>query len=188
MNFLFAGGMRDQKGVVQLAKAVLSIHCDRRRDVPFFVFHGTGPLDRAVRSLAGGLDRVFFWPGPHSRKSFIKRLCWADCVVAPSLHESFGLVAIEAAAAGRRVIVGANTETADMIGSQCIAVDGNNPLDIKNAIVLAMEGVAPAPDPTSLKLLYGERAFVRRARALYMHALERHLNHHPERKAEVANS
>ncbi len=63
---------------------------------------GSGPLEEEVRARAAGLGIAFRGAQPHS--SIGSWFQAADIVVVPSLNEPFGLVIIEALAAGTPVI------------------------------------------------------------------------------------
>jgi D-inositol-3-phosphate glycosyltransferase len=64
--------------------------------------YGEGPEEPALRELAGTDERIKFmgWA-----KNPVHAIASVDAVVMPSLWESYGLVAIEALAAGRQLVV-----------------------------------------------------------------------------------
>jgi D-inositol-3-phosphate glycosyltransferase len=108
---LFVGRIQPLKG---LDVAVLALHALGRNDARLAVVGGPsgpdGPAELArVRSLVellGLTDRVrFVAPQPHARLAAWYRA--ADVCLVPSRSESFGLVALEAAACGTPVVAAA---------------------------------------------------------------------------------
>jgi glycosyltransferase involved in cell wall biosynthesis len=75
-------------------------------------------------------------------------LAGARVVVVPSRFEAFGLVALEALAAGRTVVYSTDTGMAETIGDHGIAADAGDPRALAAAIVDAFTGpTASAPPP-----------------------------------------
>lgn len=101
----FAGRLVHEKGVQELIKALPllrteypDIHC---------LIAGDGPLLAAQQDRArryGVADRIG-WPGLLNQAGTGELLARASIVVVPSLYEPFGLVALEAQAAGTPVAV-----------------------------------------------------------------------------------
>lgn len=102
-QFLFLGRLGRLKGCEWLLRAAAIVTPNIR-----FKIAGDGPDEVQLRALAAELgiaDRVTFlgWVDRNRKQKLITA---SRAVVVPSLwHESFGLVAIEAAACGRAVIV-----------------------------------------------------------------------------------
>ena len=71
-------------------------------DICSLALGGTGPLEDELVRKAEGADNVSFVGMVEDVGSFLAQ---ADAVIVPSLHESFGLVAIEARLAGRPILV-----------------------------------------------------------------------------------
>ena len=102
---LFAGRLAPQKGVAVLLKAFAAVvqRCTNAR----LLVVGDGLIDLQLRRLARALgisDAVTFtpWQQPDSLIPLYQR---AAMVVMPSVYEPFGLVALEAMACGRPVVV-----------------------------------------------------------------------------------
>jgi alpha-1,6-mannosyltransferase len=80
---------------------------------------GNGPARRAIESRAARLgvsERVEFRPFTSSRTELARLYREASCVVQPGPHETFGLVALEAAASGTRVVTCTTTPAARVAG------------------------------------------------------------------------
>jgi phosphatidylinositol alpha-mannosyltransferase len=95
---VFVGRLEPRKGLASLLRALALVH-EPRPDVAIL---GDGPLREEMEALAHalGLARVTFCGAlnEHSKWEYLRR---ATCLVAPSLYgESFGIVLLEAMAAG----------------------------------------------------------------------------------------
>jgi glycogen(starch) synthase len=97
---VFSGRLVHEKGV-QVALAALRA---LKRDYPGIrlVIAGSGPYEATLRERARslGVVRSVRWAGFLSDEELRALVGAADAVVVPSLYEPFGLVALEAAAAG----------------------------------------------------------------------------------------
>ena len=91
------GRLDPQKGFDMLIKAFKKLPDPTLRLKVF----GTGPEEQALRELAVGDDRIEFMGFCANPTQPFKDV---DAVVMPSRWEAFGLVAIEARAAGRRLL------------------------------------------------------------------------------------
>ncbi len=109
---LYFGRISEEKGISVLFDAARIVP-----EIPFYIV-GTGPLEEYFKMKAHeeGLDNVRFF-GYKSGKQLLTLLAEATCVVVPSVwYEAFGLVVIEAFAAGKPVIgsnIGAIPELID---------------------------------------------------------------------------
>lgn len=130
---LFVGRIQPLKGVDVAVRALAELEHERAR---LLIVGGASGLDgsaeeRRVRSLVAQLgleDRVeFHEPQPHHRLSTFYRA--ADAVVMPSRSESFGLVALEAAACGVPVVAAAvgGLRTLVRHGETGFLVEGRDP-------------------------------------------------------------
>jgi alpha-1,6-mannosyltransferase len=80
---------------------------------------GTGPAERALAARARRLaiaGRVLFLPWVPDRPRLSRLYAEASCVAMPGAHETFGLVALEAAASGANVVACENAPSAALVG------------------------------------------------------------------------
>jgi alpha-1,6-mannosyltransferase len=98
---------------------------------------GDGPALRSVRSRAERLriaERVVFRPFESSREALARLYRQASCVVQPGPHETFGLVALEAAASGTRVVTCTSTPSATVAGPLAETFEAGDARDLLRAI------------------------------------------------------
>jgi D-inositol-3-phosphate glycosyltransferase len=100
---------------------------------------GTGlehPESLAQLASALGLDDVVRFVPPVAQSTLVDWYAAASVVVVPSYNESFGLVAVEAQAAGTPVVAAAvgGLTTVVRDGHSGLLVDGHDPLDYARAI------------------------------------------------------
>jgi glycogen(starch) synthase len=97
---VFAGRLVHEKGVQVALSAMPSI--TRRHPGARLVIAGTGPYEQALRDQArrARLGRSTQWAGFLPDDELRALVASADVAVVPSLYEPFGIVALEAAAAG----------------------------------------------------------------------------------------
>jgi glycosyltransferase involved in cell wall biosynthesis len=107
IRFLFLGQLAQRKGVQFLLEAWKGLPAGRRE----LVLMGGGSRYR-WRQMAG--EGVIF-RGQAGRKEVLEEMGQSDVLVLPSLFEGFGLVILEAMAAGLPVITTTNTGGPDMI-------------------------------------------------------------------------
>jgi glycogen(starch) synthase len=102
---LFTGRLVYEKGVQDLLRALPRLR--RRHPGLRLVVAGDGPHGAELRALARQLrlGRGVRWAGFLSHRELVALTAAADCAVVPSLYEPFGLVALEAAAAGVPLVV-----------------------------------------------------------------------------------
>ncbi|WP_328388351.1 glycosyltransferase [Nocardia sp. NBC_00416] len=98
------------------------------------VVAGDGPrrdaLERRARSLPalpGGLPAVHFTGFITNRTAVATLLATADIALAPGPHETFGLAALEALAAGTPVVASRSSALADIVTADCGAVADDDP-------------------------------------------------------------
>jgi alpha-1,6-mannosyltransferase len=101
-HVLYAGRLSPEKGIELLLEAMA-------RTRPGLLLHlvGRGPAERALRRRAQRLglgDRLEFRPFVEDAQELARAYAEAACVVVPGAHETFGLVALEAAASGATVV------------------------------------------------------------------------------------
>ncbi len=107
IRFLFLGQLAHRKGVQFLLEAWKGLAAGKAE----LVLMGGGPR-RGWRKVAG--ERVMF-RGQAGRKEVLEEMGRSDVLVLPSLFEGFGLVILEAMAAGLPVITTTNTGGPDVI-------------------------------------------------------------------------
>jgi alpha-1,6-mannosyltransferase len=101
-HVVYAGRLAREKGVFALLEAAA-----RASDPWPLRFVGCGPAEAALRARADRLGlgrRVSFRPFLRDRERLAGVYAGARCVVMPGEHETFGLVALEAAASGAPVV------------------------------------------------------------------------------------
>ncbi len=109
----FCGRHEERKGLRVLVEAVQS------RDLPVTVWIGSDGPDTADLTVRTAGDHRFQWLGRVTDEEKFARLRAADVFCAPSLHgESFGVVLIEAMAAGTAVVA------SSLDGYRNVATDG----------------------------------------------------------------
>jgi alpha-1,6-mannosyltransferase len=112
-HVLYAGRLSREKGVRELLEAAAAAPEPWRLRLL-----GTGPARDMLRDRAEALglgDRVTFAPYVSDRRQLAREYARARCVVQPGPHETFGLVALEAAACGASVVTASCTPSADLI-------------------------------------------------------------------------
>jgi alpha-1,6-mannosyltransferase len=114
-HVLYVGRIAREKGVFRLLEAAALAD-----DAWPLVFTGSGPAEDALRRRARALGltrRVSFRPYVRDRDRLARAYAAARCVVLPGEHETFGLVALEAAASGARVVACDTAPSAALLGS-----------------------------------------------------------------------
>lgn len=113
---MFVGRHEERKGLAVLLQSVRALG----PGVSLWIA-GEGPETASLRAAARGDDRVE-WLGPIGELEKLRRLRAADVFCAPSLHgESFGVVLLEALAAGAAVVASDLAGYRDVVRS---GVDG----------------------------------------------------------------
>ncbi|RJO76363.1 glycosyltransferase [Nocardia panacis] len=111
------------------------------------VVAGDGPrreaLERRARTLSplpGGRPAVHFTGFISDRTEVAKLLATADVSLAPGPHETFGLAALEALAAGTPVVASRSSALADIVTADCGAIAADHPAAFAAAVteVLAL--------------------------------------------------
>jgi glycogen(starch) synthase len=102
---LFVGRLVYEKGVQDLLRAMPRLR--RRHPGIRLLVCGTGPNDAELRAQARALrlGRSVEFLGFVPEEVVAELAAAADCAVVPSIYEPFGLVALEAAAAGTPLVV-----------------------------------------------------------------------------------
>jgi glycosyltransferase involved in cell wall biosynthesis len=136
-TFLFAGHASARKGVDTLLEAAAQLE---GREVPFRLWFAGGteeslPWDRVpTAKRLGYLDQTVL----------AQRMQAADCLVLPSRHDSFGMVVVEAMAAGCPVII------SDQVGAKQAVTEGESgwvvPAEDTDALADRMQWCIDHPD------------------------------------------
>ncbi|MGA6209637.1 glycosyltransferase [Nocardia testacea] len=105
------------------------------------VVAGDGPrrdaLERRAKllpELPGGLPAVHFTGFLSDRSEVARLLATADISLAPGPHETFGLAALEALAAGTPVVASRSSALADIVTADCGAVAADDPAAFAHAV------------------------------------------------------
>jgi alpha-1,6-mannosyltransferase len=113
-HVLYVGRFAREKGVDRLLEAAA-----RAEDPWPLRLVGCGPAEDALRRRAKALGlgpRATFSPFVADPRRLARAYAGARCVVMPGEHETFGLVALEAAACGARVVACATAPSAGCLG------------------------------------------------------------------------
>ncbi len=112
-HVLYAGRLAREKGVETLLNAAA-----RRPGAWRLELVGDGPLAATLRERARRLDvPVAFHPHERDAEALARRYAGAGCVVMPGPFETFGLVGLEAAATGARVVASATAPSVRTVGA-----------------------------------------------------------------------
>lgn len=114
-HVLYVGRLGREKGVLELLAAAA-----RSREPWELWLVGSGPLEEHLRARAaryGIAHRVSFHPFVDGRAELARLYAGASCVVMPGVHETFGLVGLEAAASGARVVACSTAPSARECGA-----------------------------------------------------------------------
>jgi alpha-1,6-mannosyltransferase len=131
-HVLYAGRLAPEKGLSELLEAAAM------SSEPWpLVLQGAGPAEAGLRKRARRLglgDRVRFAPFEGDRERLARTYAEAACVVLPGAHETFGLVALEAAACGARVVTSRATPSSRALGHLVDTFRGGEAEDLLCAI------------------------------------------------------
>jgi alpha-1,6-mannosyltransferase len=134
-HLLYVGRLGYEKRVRDLLDAAAGI-----RDRPLVIV-GDGPAKRdlELRSRRAELrGRVTFRPFIGDRAELARTYRSAACVVDPGPHETFGLVVLEAAASGVRVVACSSTPSAVVAGDLVRTFEAEDVGDLRRAILAAL--------------------------------------------------
>lgn len=157
-HVLCASRLGREKGIFTLLEAAA-----RARDPWLLEIVGSGPAAAAVAARVRrlGLERrVRMRPYESDREALARAYSGARCVVMPGPHETFGLVALEAAASGGATVACATAPSARLLGPLGWTFPAGDPLGLLRAI---SDARAADPDPAQAAALAArhtwERAF-----------------------------
>lgn len=146
---LFVGRHTIQKGLWQLLHAARMV-VDKRPDVKFMIV-GKGPDTHSLIQLAAdlGLHENVIFTGKVSEEQLVAAYRLADLFVMPSVSEPFGLVALEAAAAEKPIIISKTSGVAEFFYN-CFKVDYWDTKMLASHILELLE-YSPLSDEMSLR-------------------------------------
>jgi alpha-1,6-mannosyltransferase len=143
-HVLYVGRLAREKGVFRLLEAAA------RADDPWPLrLIGSGPAEDQLRRRAKALGigrRVSFHPFVADRARLARAYGGARCVVMPGEHETFGLVALEAAASGARVVACASAPSSELLGDVAHTFAAGDTDGLGAAVAAAR---AARPDPVA---------------------------------------
>jgi alpha-1,6-mannosyltransferase len=147
-HVLYVGRLSREKGLRELLEAAAG-----SRDPWPLILVGAGPAGDTLHDRArqlGLAERITFAPFETDRCALARAYARARCVVLPGAHETFGLVALEAAACGTAVVTADTTPSAALLDGFVETFRGGDPADLLSAIERAR---ARTPDPAAASAL-----------------------------------
>jgi len=147
-HVLYAGRLAREKGTFQLLAAAA-----QSSDGWPLRLVGSGPAEDQLRRRARALgieQRVAFRPFIRDRSCLARAYAGARCVVMPGEHETFGLVALEAAASGASVVACETAPSARLLGA---SVHTYAPGDVDGLAAAIAAARAASPDPVAAAAL-----------------------------------
>lgn len=154
---LYVGRLAREKGIERLLEAA-ALSPD---PWPLWLL-GSGPAEDTIATKAerlGIAKRVSFRPFEADRERLAEIYAGARCVVMPGEHETFGLVALEAAASGTRVVACDSAPSAEVIGpAHAHTFAAGDTRGLGRAIAAARNANA---DPGAGRRLAGEHSWPR---------------------------
>ena len=147
-HVLYAGRLAWEKGVLDLLEAAAV----SRDPWPLWIV-GDGPASRAIRARIERLGighRVSLKPFVRDRFELARLYREAACVAQPGPHETFGLVALEAAASGARVVACASAPSTRVLGRLVKTFAPGDPVGLARAIDRARASRADSASAAAL--------------------------------------
>ncbi|HET9614939.1 MAG TPA: glycosyltransferase, partial [Candidatus Limnocylindrales bacterium] len=163
-ELLFVGARRASKGIETLLRAFAAVRAERPDAALRLIGDpGTGSDDDAAwRRLAAelGVGSDVRFEGPTDRSGVAAAMARADLFVHPSPRETFGVVAVEALAAGLPVVAADSGGVTEVLGDTPERLGGLAPRDDAPALaaaILTALGRRDAYDPAVLHAYAAER-------------------------------
>lgn len=147
-HVLYAGRLSREKGIFELLEAAAAA----RQPWPLRIV-GAGPAAGAIMAradLLGLAERISFHPFVGDRRRLAAMYAEASCVVMPGAYETFGLVALEAAASGARVVACASAPSGALVGSLADTFEPGDRDGLVAAIERARRRAADLPAASAL--------------------------------------
>jgi glycosyltransferase involved in cell wall biosynthesis len=172
LQLAYLGRIEESKGLLLMAEALIGL--------PFanwvWVLAGEGPAKTKIQAKmdAAGLGHKVEWigllEGSESKNEFFRRHC--HVFVTPSLHESFGITVLEAAASGRPVIATRCGGPEEIITSQMgLLIEPGNVSALKDALIEMAETLNNYP-PAVIHNCIAQRYDVNQVGAIWMQKLQ----------------
>jgi glycosyltransferase involved in cell wall biosynthesis len=143
--FLFAGRLIEGKGVFVLMDAIEEMdRCNHGEVTPRFVFAGTGPSMRALKTRASQLRRIEVkFPGRIDAEELVEMYTKAAALIVPSTTHKEGnpLVIAEALYAGTPVIASDQPPMIESVGEAGIIVPQGDATGLLSAMEFVIENV-----------------------------------------------
>jgi glycosyltransferase involved in cell wall biosynthesis len=138
-NILYVGRADERKGISLLIEAA-SVLISRHKNVRFFLV-GSGTEEYYPQLKRKGIEQFFAIAGKVSPETLSSYYLISDIFVLPSLYEGFGLVALEAFAAGKPVVAFNVASLPEIIksGYNGILVDAFDPEKFASSIEVLMK-------------------------------------------------
>jgi len=128
---LFVGSEQPRKNLERLEQAMGLL---RARGFPHILVTAGADAWGRVDIGAGFLRRL----GNVSDEQLVSLYAGSSCLAIPSLHEGFGLPALEAMATGTAVVAGRVAALPDVTGGAAVMVDPLDPIDIADGLERAI--------------------------------------------------
>jgi alpha-1,6-mannosyltransferase len=151
-HVLYVGRLSREKGLRTLLEAAAA------REQWSLVLLGTGPARDTLRERARQLglgDRVRFEPYVADRQELAVAYAGASCVVLPGAHETFGLVALEAAACAAPVVTAHTTPSTALLAGFIDTFQAGHSADLLRAIERARVRVPDSGAAVALGARHG---------------------------------
>ncbi len=135
-HFLYVGRLSLEKRIGDLLEVMAQVGHTRE-----LLLIGDGPARRAIGARAATLGlgaRVRFAPFVSDRHLLARAYREAACVIDPGPYETFGLVVLEAAASGARVVACSSTPSAQVAAPLVETFRAKDPEDLALAIERAL--------------------------------------------------
>jgi glycosyltransferase involved in cell wall biosynthesis len=139
-----AGRMVRDKGFDVLLRA----YCNLKKKLPL-VLVGDGPEQERLARLAQalGLTGEIRFRGNQDHRRVMEQMAGADVVAIPSLHESFGLIALEAMALGKPIVASSVGGLSEVLrGADAFLVEPGDPAELAAAIDSVQERLHSEPE------------------------------------------
>lgn len=133
---LFVGTLQPRKNLINVIKAFELLYKDINVDL--IIVGASGWKNSSIRSLVESLDSTIQnkikFMGYIDNQSLVKIYQKAKVFIAPSLHEGFGLIILEALASGTPVVTSPRGAIQEVFKDSVEYADPLNPHDIKDKI------------------------------------------------------